>query len=178
MEPIRVPKPPAESFHKHRRISDLLMWQIEHFKHVAQKKSLKIDPEIARNTHTEEGAARYIAAVTHGVHQRIGSGRAKTATVIPIESHTTKSRKTTTAKPKPGIARTIAATAEKRTAASPETHPRSQTPKKRVKKAEVGANRNSKASAKQTPKLKPKAAAKSRGKAKAAKTKLKKGKRS
>jgi len=34
MEPIRVPRPPAEAFNKKRRVSDLIRAQVNHFKHV------------------------------------------------------------------------------------------------------------------------------------------------
>jgi hypothetical protein len=65
MEPIPVPGPPKSAFNKHRRISDLIKKQVEHFKHL----EYKISPE-ARATlpqHgivTEDDAARYITAMT------------------------------------------------------------------------------------------------------------------
>ena len=81
MEPIRVPRPSPAAFHKNRRISDLLLWQIQHFQHVAQKKSIKIHPEVARDVHTEGGAARYIATVTRALQKSV---RAKPAKVVPM----------------------------------------------------------------------------------------------
>jgi hypothetical protein len=82
METIRVPKPAPEAFHKHRRVSDLLMSQVAHFQHVAERKSLRIDPEMARDVHTEGGAARFIAAVTRALHEGAARGKGK---VVPIE---------------------------------------------------------------------------------------------
>jgi hypothetical protein len=73
MEPIRVPGPSATAFHKNRRISDLLLWQVAHFQHVAKKRSLKIDPDIARDVHTEGGAARYIGTVTRALRKGAAS---------------------------------------------------------------------------------------------------------
>jgi hypothetical protein len=73
MEPIRVPGPSATAFHKNRRISDLLLWQVAHFQHVAKKGSLKIDPHVARDVHTEGGAARYIETVTRALRKGAAS---------------------------------------------------------------------------------------------------------
>jgi hypothetical protein len=81
MEPIRVPGPSPTAFHKNRRISDLLLSQIRHFQHVAQKRSLKIHPEIARDVHTEGGAARYIATVTRAL-----SAPSTPAKLVPVNS--------------------------------------------------------------------------------------------
>jgi hypothetical protein len=83
METIRVPRPAPEAFHKNRRVSDLLLSQVEHFRHVAQKQSLKIDPEVARDVQTEGGAARFIAAVTRSL--RAGAAKAK-GKVVAMES--------------------------------------------------------------------------------------------
>jgi hypothetical protein len=77
MEPIRVPGPSPTAFHKNRRISDLLLSQIRHFQHVAEKRSLKIHREIARDVHTEGGAARYIAVVTRALRKGAPSTAAK-----------------------------------------------------------------------------------------------------
>jgi hypothetical protein len=82
MEPIRVPGPGATAFHKNRRISDLLLSQIAHFQHVAKKRSLKIDPEVARDVHTEGGAARYIGTVTRALRK---SAAAPPVTLVPAE---------------------------------------------------------------------------------------------
>ena len=77
MEPIKVSRPPASSFNKNRAISDLLQAQLKHFQHLEQKHGAKIDPGIARDIHTEAGAARYIAEVTGAILRR--ADRAVTA---------------------------------------------------------------------------------------------------
>ena len=65
MEPIRVPAPPKSAFNKHRRVSDLIRKQVNHFKHLEHKL-----PEHLRSTipqhhiATEDDAARYIAPMT------------------------------------------------------------------------------------------------------------------
>jgi hypothetical protein len=70
MEPIRIQPVPKTSFNKHRRVSDLLLSQLKHFQHVAQKQGIDIDPALPREIHTEGGAARYIIAVTRAVRKR------------------------------------------------------------------------------------------------------------
>jgi hypothetical protein len=65
MEPIRVPRPPAEAFNKKRRVSDLIRAQVNHFKHVEHK--LSAEQRLTVPQHgitTEEDAAKYIAAMT------------------------------------------------------------------------------------------------------------------
>jgi hypothetical protein len=98
MEPIRVPGPSPTAFHKNRRISDLLLSQIRHFQHVAQKRSLKIHPEIARDVLTEGGAARYIATVTRAL-----SAPSVPAKLVPVD------RGSKTRPGKPGTVTRIAA---------------------------------------------------------------------
>jgi hypothetical protein len=87
MEPIRVPGPSPTAFHKNRRISDLLLSQIRHFQHVAEKRSLKINREIARDVHTEGSAARYIAVVTRALRKGVPSTAAK---LVPVGGSKTK----------------------------------------------------------------------------------------
>jgi hypothetical protein len=82
METIRVPKPAPDAFHKHRRVSDLVLSQVEHFRHVAEKKGMRIDPDFARDVHTEGGAARFIAEVTRSLH-RSAAGKGK---VVAMDS--------------------------------------------------------------------------------------------
>jgi hypothetical protein len=78
VEPIVVPAPPRSAYNRNRRISDLLLSQLKHFQHVEKKSGdFGIDPEIARNIHTEGGAAKYIAAITTTLRAR---GLAGTAT--------------------------------------------------------------------------------------------------
>lgn len=82
MENIRVPKPAPEAFHKNRRVSDLLTAQVAHFQHVAEKKALAIDPEVARDVQTEGGAARFIATVTRLLHGRAAAGKGRATAII------------------------------------------------------------------------------------------------
>jgi len=64
METIVVPAPPKSAFNKNRRASDLILHQLRHFQHVAEKSGMRIDPALEREIATEGGAARYIATVT------------------------------------------------------------------------------------------------------------------
>jgi hypothetical protein len=104
MEPIRVPGPSPTAFHKNRRISDLLLSQIRHFQHVAEKRSLKINPDIARDVHTEGGAARYIAMVTRAL-----SAPSVSAKLVPVD------RGSGTRPGKPGTVTRIAAATKEST---------------------------------------------------------------
>lgn len=67
MDPIFVPAPPKSAFNKNRRVSDLLMGQLKHFQHVEKKNGITIAPAIARDVHTEAGAARYITQMTRAI---------------------------------------------------------------------------------------------------------------
>lgn len=65
MEPILVPGPPPSAFNKHRRASDLIKKQVEHFKHIEAKLSAEERAQLP--THaivSEDDAARYIAVFT------------------------------------------------------------------------------------------------------------------
>lgn len=65
MEPILIPSVPREAFNKHRRISDLVRKQVEHFKHIEEKLSADVREKLPHHTiTTEDDAARYIAAMT------------------------------------------------------------------------------------------------------------------
>jgi hypothetical protein len=72
MEPIRVPAPPPNAFNKNRPPSDLLLSQLKYFQHLELKLGHKIDPEIRKNIHTEDGASRYIAAMTRLIRGQSG----------------------------------------------------------------------------------------------------------
>jgi cation transport regulator ChaC len=111
MEPIRVPRPSPTAFHKNRRISDLLLSQIGHFQHVAQKRSLNIDPQIARDVHTEGGAARYIATVTQALQKR---ARSKPAKVVLVRRARRARPEKTGQVPATGVVPRIAAEEEPR----------------------------------------------------------------
>ena len=65
MKEIVVPAPPKEAFNKHRRMSDLIKKQVEHFKFLEHKlapEQRSVLPQHAITT--EDEAARYIAAMT------------------------------------------------------------------------------------------------------------------
>jgi hypothetical protein len=66
MEPILIPSVPNEAFNKHRRISDLVRKQVDHFKHIEAK--LPSDVRATLPQHeivTEDDAARYIGPITN-----------------------------------------------------------------------------------------------------------------
>jgi hypothetical protein len=66
MELILVPGPPPSAFNKHRRVSDLIKKQVEHFKHLEEKLSAEERAKLPNHAVvTEDDAARYIAAFTH-----------------------------------------------------------------------------------------------------------------
>jgi hypothetical protein len=67
LDPIVVPAPPKSAFNKNRRVSDLLLGQLNHFQHVEKKNGITIAPAIARDIHTEAGAARYITQMTRAI---------------------------------------------------------------------------------------------------------------
>jgi hypothetical protein len=70
MDPISVPAPPRSAYNPSRRVSDLLYSQLQHFQHIEKKRGdLGINPALARNIHTEGGAALYIAAVTNALRK-------------------------------------------------------------------------------------------------------------
>lgn len=123
MKPIDVPPPPASSFNKNRRVSDLLLSQVKHFQHIAQKREMQIDPALERDVANEAGAARYIARVTRAIRSQArpsivampSPGPAATATkpgvveemaaapqspaVRPAKASARKARKSTKAQP-------------------------------------------------------------------------------
>lgn len=167
MEPVRVPKPSPNAFHKNRRISDLLLWQIRHFQHVAKKKSLKVDREVARDVHTEGGAARFIATVTRTLRS---TAPAKDSTVVPIVRDRGIGDGKPTSVPAIGTVRRIAAaTKSKRhqptrnAAAEPAIATR---PKKAARVADSGAGKKSKSGAANANARKAKAGSKSRARTK------------
>jgi hypothetical protein len=152
METIRVPKPAREAFHKNRRVSDLLLSQVEHFQHVVERKGLKIDPEVARDVHTEGGAARFIAAVTQSLHR----SAARKGKVVAMDSG-----RGAVTKGAGGTVRSIAAKAE----TSKKSKPAGGTASKTKKAAKnTAAKKTAKKAAKKTAK---KAGAVARGGAKA-----------
>lgn len=81
MDPVRIIPVPKASFNKNRPISDLLEGQLQHFRHLEQKLDLGLDPALARNAHTEDGCARYIAAMTQAL--RGEAAPAKGISLVP-----------------------------------------------------------------------------------------------
>jgi hypothetical protein len=87
MEPIRVPAPPKEAFNKHRRVSDLIRKQVNHFKHLEQKLPETVRTEIPQHpVVTEDDAARYVATMTHLLLAR--STPTQKASPIPASART------------------------------------------------------------------------------------------
>jgi hypothetical protein len=68
MEPILVPGTPKEAFNKHRRISDLVKKQVEHFQHIEERLPADVRASLPQlpqlDNVTENEAARYISAIT------------------------------------------------------------------------------------------------------------------
>jgi hypothetical protein len=68
MEPILVPGTPKEAFNKHRRISDLVKKQVEHFQHIEERLPADVRASLPQlpqlDNVTENEAARYISAMT------------------------------------------------------------------------------------------------------------------
>ena len=65
MEPVLIPSVPKEAFNKHRRISDLVRKQVEHFKHIEEKLPADVREKLPQHAiTTEDDAARYITAIT------------------------------------------------------------------------------------------------------------------
>jgi len=84
VQTIIVPGPPKSAFNKNRRVSDLILHQLRHFQHVAQKSGMKIDPALERDIATEGGAARYIATVTRQIRAQATGPKRVTVSPAPI----------------------------------------------------------------------------------------------
>jgi hypothetical protein len=123
MDPVPVPAPPRSAYNPNRRVSDLIYSQLRHFQHVELKRGdLGIDPELARNIHTEGGAAKYIAAVTAALRGKtLAASAPANLAVMPAPKPATK--------PQAETALSIAAAAETSSASG------SSTAKKAAKKA-------------------------------------------
>ncbi len=84
MPTILVPAPPKSAFNKNRPVSDLLQHQLKHFRHIEAKLPTDLHSNMtARDLHTEEGAARYIAHLTEALRS-LGSQAKTPAAPIPI----------------------------------------------------------------------------------------------
>jgi hypothetical protein len=80
MEPIHVPAPPKQAFNKNRRISSLILAQINHLKHLEHKMPEKLRSGIPHHAiETENDAALYIAAMTRILRVPPGSSEAPVA---------------------------------------------------------------------------------------------------
>jgi hypothetical protein len=113
VNPIVVAAPPRSAYNPNRRVSDLLVSQLKHFQHVELKRGdLGIDPELARNSYTEGGAAQYIAAATSALRSRapVAAAPPKLTIVSSIKS---------VKKPRRGEPLSIAAAASETTSAAP-----------------------------------------------------------
>lgn len=75
MEPVRFTAAPESAFNWDRPPSDLLQSQLKHFRHLEKKLGLAVDPELGRRLGTENGAARYIAAITRALRSRGLAGK-------------------------------------------------------------------------------------------------------
>lgn len=75
MEPVRFTAAPKSAFNWDRPPSDLLQSQLKHFRHLEKKLGLAVDSELGRRLGTENGAARYIAAVTRALRGRGLAGK-------------------------------------------------------------------------------------------------------
>lgn len=87
MEPILVPGPPASAFNKHRRASDLIKKQVEHFKHLEEKLSTEERAKLPKHAIvSEDDAARYIAVFTRHLQSRQSSSTQKKPITIGSRS--------------------------------------------------------------------------------------------
>ena len=122
MDPIPVPAPPRSAYNENRRVSDLLLSQLKHFQHVAQKRgTLEIPAALSRDIYTEGGAARYIAAVTRALRGTVSLQPAEVAAVsVP--------------KPRAGRRKTVPGLAAAATAARTPAPPKKSAAKKAVVK--------------------------------------------
>jgi hypothetical protein len=124
VDPIPVPAPPRSAYNPNRRVSDLLYSQLNHFQHVELKRGdLGIDPELARNIHTEGGAAQYIAAITHALRSKTPAIAAPPS--LKIVSRTKSAKRLPNAEPL-----SIAASASDTTPAPPNKSPAKKSPAK------------------------------------------------
>ena len=84
MEPIHVPRPPAEAFNKNRPVSDLIRAQVNHFKHVERKLSAEQRRAIPQQgVTTEAEAAQYIAAMTATLRGKAAATPSTSAAAVP-----------------------------------------------------------------------------------------------
>jgi hypothetical protein len=70
MDPIQVPPPSPSAFNKNRPPSDLLQSQLSYFQHVQLRHGHAVPAALAEAVTTEDGAARYIAHMTHLIREK------------------------------------------------------------------------------------------------------------
>jgi hypothetical protein len=70
MDPIPVPPPSPSAFNKNRPPSDLLQSQLSYFQHVQLRNGHEVPAALAQAVTTEDGAARYIAFMTHLIREK------------------------------------------------------------------------------------------------------------
>jgi hypothetical protein len=100
MKPIFVPAPPKSAFNKNRAPSDLLIGQLQHFRHVEHRQGIDIDPVLAKDVHSEGGAARYITQMTRAIRSQASTKSSKVAAMAPV---TPRRKKLSKAHPKRGL---------------------------------------------------------------------------
>jgi len=84
MEPIHIPRPPAEAFNKNRPVSDLIRAQVNHFKHVERKLSAEQRLSIPQQgVTTENEAAQYIVAMTAALRGQAAAVPSTRAAIVP-----------------------------------------------------------------------------------------------
>ena len=88
MEVIHVPPPSREAFNKSRPMSDLIKWQVKHFKHLEDKLSPQERLSIPQHRiTTENDAAQYIAAMTRflrqGTSEPVAKKTSEPVTIMP-----------------------------------------------------------------------------------------------
>ncbi|HET9285439.1 MAG TPA: hypothetical protein VFR24_26100 [Candidatus Angelobacter sp.] len=94
---IKVPRPAAGSFHKHRPLSDLLKRQVEHFREA--ERSLPPNEQTGMDINEirlEHEAATYIGKVTAALHARGAAKETKSAeqaSRLPKRTAKSKDRK-------------------------------------------------------------------------------------
>jgi hypothetical protein len=124
MEPVQIPAVPREAFNKHRRISDLVRKQVEHFRHIEKKLPPEVQAKLPQHEIvTENDAARYIHAVTGYLLTRPVEKTPKTPKIIAAVKHPAPIR------PTPPLALAAAAArARKKAPAKRKSAPKKETP--------------------------------------------------
>jgi hypothetical protein len=75
---VKVPKPAAGSFHKHRPMSDLLNRQVEHFREMEGSLPISLRPKKDdKPLRLEHEAATYIGKITAALHAQGAAARAR-----------------------------------------------------------------------------------------------------